>query len=85
MMDRACARIATDSFADFVRVIESSGQGWIAPRSLNVSCDGTNDLYLGVQTLWKVRTSQPVNRWLPTGSIHVGFVVDKVALGQVFP
>jgi hypothetical protein len=35
--------------------------------------------------------AQEVSRWLPTaaawfksGSTHVGFVVDKVALGQVF-
>jgi hypothetical protein len=29
--------------------------------------------------------AQAVSRWLPTaGSSHVGFVVDKVALGQVF-
>jgi hypothetical protein len=27
--------------------------------------------------------AQAVSRWLP-GSGHVGFVVDKVALGQVF-
>jgi hypothetical protein len=28
--------------------------------------------------------AQAVSRWLPTGSCQVGFVVDKVALGQVF-
>jgi hypothetical protein len=27
--------------------------------------------------------AQAVSRWLPTGSGQVGFVVDKVALGQV--
>jgi hypothetical protein len=30
--------------------------------------------------------AQAVSCWpLDTGSVHVGFVVDKVAMGQVFP
>jgi hypothetical protein len=27
---------------------------------------------------------QAVSRWLPTAAVHEGFVVDKVALEQVF-
>jgi hypothetical protein len=28
--------------------------------------------------------AQAVSRWLPTAAEHVGFVLDKAALGQVF-
>jgi hypothetical protein len=46
-------------------------------------------LTLSVYRLYSV-TTQVVSRWLPTAAArvpasgHVGFVVDKVALGQVF-
>jgi hypothetical protein len=38
------------------------------------------------ETAWSGRAmAQAVSRLFDPGSVHMGFLVDKVALGQVFP